>query len=53
MYLTVACPGICKGGGGAENLKGFFFAFQYFKGGPAQKITDNIIFPTEKVGQIA
>ena len=27
----VACPGIRKGGG--EYLKGFFFAFQFFKGG--------------------
>ena len=25
-------------GGGGENLKTFFLAFQYFKGGPVQKI---------------
>ena len=33
----VACPGIRKGGGGGESLKGFFFAFQYFKGGPSSE----------------
>ena len=46
----MACPGIRKGGGG-ENLKGFFFAFQFFKGCQAQKIAEIIIFPTEKVAK--
>ena len=47
--LTVACPGIRKGGGGAKNLKGFSFGgggsiFQ--RGvGPAQKIAEKMIFP--------
>ena len=39
-------------GGGAQNLKAFFFAFQYFRGaGPAQKIGEKMIFPTKKGGQ--
>ena len=50
-HNTVACPGIRKGGGG-ENLKGFFFAFQLFKGGgAAQKTAKNMIFSTEKVAK--
>ena len=36
--------------GGGENLN-FFFVFQYFKGGPAQKIADKMIFPTKKVAK--
>ena len=42
-----------RGGGGAQNLKAFFFfAFQYFRGaGPAQKIGEKMIFPTKKGGQ--
>ena len=35
--IAVACPGIRKGGGGGENLKGFFFAFQFFEGGPSSE----------------
>ena len=27
----------------------FFFAFQFFRGGPAQKISEKIIFSTKKV----
>ena len=47
---SVACPRIRKGGGGgSENQKRFFFAFQFFKGGPAQKIAEEVIFPTKKV----
>ena len=38
-------------GGRTENLKAFFFAFQYFKGGPAPKIADKMIFPTKKVAK--
>ena len=42
----VACPGIRMGGGGDENLKGFFFVlFNFSREGPAQKIPDKIIFP--------
>ena len=51
VLISVACPGICKGGGG-ESLKGFlFFAFQFFKGGSAQKIAEKMIFPTKKVAK--
>ena len=33
--IAGACPGIGKGGGPkSENLKAFFFAFQFFRGGP-------------------
>ena len=42
---AVACLGIHKGGG-AKIWKHFF---QYFKGGPAQKLADKIIFPTKKI----
>ena len=48
-----------RGGGGAQNLKVFFFcfAFQYFRGGgPAQKIDEKIIFWTKKsqnIGELA
>ena len=41
-------------GGGAQNLKAFFFfffAFQYFRGGPTQKIAEKMIFSTEKVAK--
>ena len=48
--LPVACPGIRKGGGGGENLKGFFFIFN-IQGGPAQKIADKMTFPTKKVAK--
>ena len=37
--------------GVAENMKGFFLAFQFFKGGPAQKIVEKMIFPTKKVAK--
>ena len=45
-----ACPGIRKGGG-AQNLKAFFFfAFQFFRGGgPARKIAEKMTFSTKKV----
>ena len=39
------------GGGGGENLKVFFFAFQFIKGGPAQKIAEKMIFPIKKVSK--
>ena len=49
IQISVACPGIRKGGG-AENLKGFCFSI--FKGGgPAQKIADEMIFSTKKVAK--
>ena len=50
--IPVACPGIRKGGGGGGGGKSemLFFAFQFFKGGPAQKIALKMIFPTKKVG---
>ena len=36
---------LVRGGGGAQNLKAFFFAFQFFRGGgPAQKRTEKMIF---------
>ena len=50
--MPVACPGIGRGGGGGDDLKGFFFAFQFFKGGRAQKIAEKTIFPTTKVAKI-
>ena len=38
--------------GGAQNLKAFFFAFQFFRGwGPAQKIAEKMIFSTKKVAK--
>ena len=51
--ISGACPGIRKRGGGAQNLKGFFFfAFQFFRvGGPAQKIAEKMIFLTKKVAK--
>ena len=49
--LSGACPGIRKGGGGGQNLL-FLFVFQYFKGGPAQKIAEKMIFTTKKVAKI-
>ena len=48
IYPSVACPGIRRG---AKNLKGLFFAFQFFKGGPAQKIAEKMIFQTKKVAK--
>ena len=38
-------------GGGGQKSERLFFSFQYFKGGPAQKIADKIIFPTKKVAK--
>ena len=37
--------------GGGQNLKAFFFAFQFFRGGggAAQKIAEKMIFSTKKV----
>ena len=46
---TVACPGIRMGGG--RKSERLFFAFQFFKGGPAQKIAEKMIFPTKKVAK--
>ena len=37
--------------GGAQNLKAFFFAFQFFRGGAAQKIAEKMIFSTNKVAK--
>ena len=37
-------------GGGGQNQKAFFF-FQIFRGGPAQKIAENMIFSTKKVAK--
>ena len=41
-------------GGGAQNLKAFFFCFLIFQGGggPAQKIDEKMIFSTKKVANI-
>ena len=36
IMISVACPGIRKGGGG-KNMKGFFSAFQFFKGGSSSE----------------
>ena len=36
-------------GGGQKTRKAFFFAFQFFQGGPAQEIGEKIIFPTKKI----
>ena len=45
------CPAIRKGGG-AQNLKAFFFLlFNFSGGGPAQKIAEKIIFSTKKVAK--
>ena len=52
VQISVACPGIRKGGGRKSDLNFlFFFAFQFFKGGPAQKIAEKMIFPTKKVAK--
>ena len=51
-FISGACPGIRKGG--AQNLKAFFFfffAFQFFRGGSAQKIAEKMIFSTKKVAK--
>ena len=45
--LAGACPGIRKGGG--QNLKAF--AFQFFRGGPAENIAEKMIFSTKKVAK--
>ena len=38
--------------GGPENPKAFFLVFNISRGGgPAQKIADNMIFPTNKVAK--
>ena len=34
--MPVACPGIRRGGGG-DDLKGFFFCFSIFQGGPCSE----------------
>ena len=42
--------------GGGRKSERLFFAFQFFKGGPAQKIAEKIMFPTKKlqnIGEIA
>ena len=46
-----ACPGIRTGGGGAPKSESLFFAFQYFRGGSAQKIGEKMILPTKKVAK--
>ena len=52
MMITGACPGIRKRGGGGQNLKAFFFfAFQFFRGGPAQKLAEKMTFSTKKVAK--
>ena len=47
---TGACPGIRKRGG-PKSERLFFFAFQFFRGGPAQKRDEKIIFSTKKVAK--
>ena len=38
--------------GGAQNLKAFFFAFQFFRGGgPARNIGEKMIFSTKNVAK--
>ena len=51
--ISDACPGIRKGGG-AQNLKAFFFLLFNFSGGggQAQKIAEQMIFSTKKVAKI-
>ena len=48
----MACPGIRKGR--AENRKCFFLLFNISRGGggAAQKIAENMIFPTKEIGKI-
>ena len=46
-YLSIR-SGIRKGGGG-KNVNVFFLLFNFSRGGPAQKITEKMIFPTKKV----
>ena len=49
-WNTGVCPGIRKRG--AQNLKAFFFAFQFFRGGgPAQKLAEKMILSTKKVAK--
>ena len=51
-YSPGACPGIRKRGGGAQNLKTFFFLSNFSGGGgPAQKIAEKLIFSTKKVAK--
>ena len=39
-------------GGGVQNLKAFFLAFQFLRGGgPAQKIAEKMTFSTKKVAK--
>ena len=48
--ITVACPGIRKGGGGGgSKFEMLFFAYKFFRGGgPAQKIAEKMILPTPR-----
>ena len=53
LLLSGACPGIRKRG--AQNLKAFFFllffAFQFVRGGPAEKLAEKMTFSTKKVAK--
>ena len=53
MHITVACPGIRKGGGGGgqKSERLFFLFFNFLRGDPAQKTAEKMIFPTKKVAK--
>ena len=40
-----------RGGGGRKSERIFFLLFNFSREGPAQKIPDKMIFPTEKVAK--
>ena len=51
MYVQARVQEFVRGGGG-QDLKAFFFAFQFFRGGgAAQKIDEKMIFSTKKVAK--
>ena len=57
LFDVLQARGMCQArvqefvwGGGGQNLKAFFFfAFQFFREGPAQKIAEKMIFSTSKI----
>ena len=51
MLLSVACPGIRKGGRKSERLFFIFLLFNFSRGGAAQNIAEKIIFTTKKVAK--
>ena len=50
-YLSGACSGIRKRGGGAKSESLFFLLFNFSGGGAAEKIAEKMIFFTKKVAK--